>query len=118
MVKESTRIGEWENEREKVSERPKQCSLRDNRPTNSSGKNGGTSENHIDETSLRRNLLSIENRMSVGVSAERLSPALNGVRLLPKMAEKRDLVGNESSVAGKTSGEVRKSPTIDGSYCG
>jgi hypothetical protein len=53
--------------------------------------------------------------MSVGVSAERLSPAINGVCLPPKMAQKRDMVANESSFARKTSQEIRESETINGS---
>jgi putative transposase len=54
--------------------------------------------------------------MSVGVFAERLSPSVNGVCVLPKMAEKGDMGGNESGFTGKTAREVRQSPTIDGSY--
>jgi hypothetical protein len=56
--------------------------------------------------------------MCVGIYAERLSRDINGVRLSPKMAKKRDAGENKSVFAGKTSREVRQSPTIDDSYCG
>ncbi len=56
--------------------------------------------------------------MPVGVSAERLSPAVNGVRVLPKMAEKGDLGRNESSFTRKAPREIRQSETINGSYRG